>query len=143
MAQPIGILRKPDNKITESLTEAEKALGVDLKLTDEGDLEINNLNDFKLVAGGQNAAQAAILKLFIEPGGLLYHPAIGTDLQIGEKTTNAFELQTQIIRSLSQDPRFENVNATVTVDGNTIFVDARITLTGTGVEVPLQFAVVR
>lgn len=143
MAQPVGILRKPSNKVTENLTESEKALGVDLKLTSEGDLEINNLNDFKLVAGGQNAAQAAILKLFIEPGGLLYHPQIGTDLQIGEKTTNAFELQTQVIRSLSQDPRFENVNAVITVEGNTIFVDVRITLTGTGIEVPLQFAVTR
>lgn len=143
MATPIGILRKPDNNITEGLTEAEKSLGVDLKLTSEGDLELNNLNDFKLVSGGQNAGQAAILKLFIEPGGLLYHPQIGTNLQIGEKTTNAFELQTQIIRSLSQDPRFENVSATVSIDGGTIFVDLRITLSGSGVEVPLQFAVVR
>lgn len=142
MATPIGILRKPDNKITESLSEAEKSLGVDLKLTTEGDLELNNLNDFKLIAGGQNAAQAAILKLFIEPGGLLYHPQIGTNLQIGEKTTNAFELQAQIIRSLSQDPRFENVAATVSIDGSTIFVDLRITLSGSGVEVPLQFSVV-
>lgn len=143
MAQPIGILRKPDSNITKSLTEAEKALGVDIKLTPDGDLELSNLNDFKLIAGGQNAAQAAILKLFIEPGGLLYHPEIGTDLQIGEKTVNAFEIQAQVIRSLSQDPRFENVNAQVTIDGNTIFLDIRITLTGTGVEVPLQFSVTR
>ena len=143
MAQPVGILRKPESNISKGLTEAEKALGIDLKLTPDGDLELSNLNDFKLLAGGQNAAQAAILKLFIEPGGLLFHPEIGTDLQIGEKTVSAFELQAQVIRSLSQDPRFENVSAQVTVDGNTIFLDIRITLTGTGIEVPLQFSVAR
>lgn len=136
-------LRKPDSKITRELSEVEKQVGVDLKLTKDGDLEISNLSDFKLVAGGENAAQAVLLKLFIEPGGLLYHPEIGTNLQIGEKVTSASEIQLQIIRSLSKDSRFENVRASVQVDGNTVFVDLNVTLAGTGQEVPLKFAVVR
>lgn len=139
----MGILRKPDNNITADLTEAEKNLGVDLKLTKDYDLELSNLGDFKLIAGGANAAQAALLKLFIEPGGLLFHPEIGTDLQIGEKTRGAFDIQTQVLRSLSTDPRFENVSAVVQVEGNTVFVDVRITLAESGIEVPLQFAVTR
>lgn len=136
-------LRKPESKITRNLTEVEKQVGVDLKLTPDNDLELTNTNDFSLIAGGRNAAQAVKIKLFVEPGGILYHPEIGTDLNIGEKTTSAFEIQTQIIRSISKDPRFENVQATVQVVGNTIFVDCRVTLTNTGQQVPFQFTVVR
>ena len=138
-----GILRKPDSKITKDLTEVEKQLGVDLKLTQDGDLELSNLNDFKLTAGVQNAAQAVYLKLFIEPGGLLYHPEIGTDLQIGEKTSNALDIQAQIIRSLVKDTRFSDVRASVQIVDQTIFVDLFVTIANTGQEVPLKFAVVR
>lgn len=136
-------LRKPENKVTSKLTEVEKQFGVDLKLTPDNDLELTNTNDFALIAGGKNAGQAVKIRVFVEPGGVLYHPEIGTDLQIGEKVTNAFEIQTQIIRSLSKDPRFEDVQAVVQVRGNTIFVDARVTLANTGQQVPLKFVVTR
>lgn len=135
------IIRGKEYPITSHLTEGEKQLGIDLKINKDGDLELNNLGDFRLLAGGSNAAQAARIKLEVEPGGLVYHPSIGTDLQIGEKTKNAFALKTQIIKSLSQDPRFENVEAKVQVDGDTVFVDIRIGLKNTGIQVPLQFVV--
>jgi hypothetical protein len=137
-----NLIRNKEYNITKDLSESEKTLGVDLKLSPEGDLEMSNLKDFKLVAGGQNAAQAVRLKLEIEPGGLVYHPEIGTDLRIGEKTSNAFEIKMQILSSLSSDERFENVAANVTVLGGTILVDLRVTLKSTGIEVPLQFSVV-
>lgn len=138
-----GVINKPLSKININLSEVERQLGVDLKLTPEGDLELNNLNDFKLISGVANAAQAIVLKLFTEPGGLTYHPEIGTDLKIGEKTVSVLDIQTQIIRSLSQDQRFTNVRATVTIDGQTIFVDIKLILINTGEEVPLKFAVKR
>lgn len=138
-----GVINKPNSKITRELSEVERQLGIDLKLTLEGDLELSNLNDFKLISGGANAAQAVVLKLFTEPGGLVYHPEIGTDLRIGEKTVSVLDIQTQIIRSLSQDPRFSNIRANVTIDGQTVFVDIKLTLINTGDEVPLKFAVQR
>ena len=76
------ILRGKDSFITKNLTELERNLGVDLKLTSDGDLELSNLNDIKLIAGAENAAQAVFIKLNVEPGSLLYHPEIGTDLQV-------------------------------------------------------------
>lgn len=136
------IIRGREFAITKNLTEAEKQLGVDLKLNKDGDLELNNLNDFKLIAGGANAAQAATIKLNIEPGGLVYHPGIGTDLRIGDKTKDAFLIKTQVIKSLSQDPRFENVDAKVQVNGDAIFVTVRLTIANTGIEVPFQFVAV-
>lgn len=135
------IIRSVDSVIVQNLSEAEKQLGVDLKLNEDNDLELNNLNDIKLVAGGANAAQAVKVRLGIEPGGLLFHPEIGTDLLIGEKTKNAFFLKTQIIRSLTKDVRFSNIDCNVTVSGDVVVVDLRVTLKNTGIEVPLQFAV--
>lgn len=137
------VIRKPLTVVTKDLTEAERKLGVDLKLTKDNDLELSNLGDLRLSSGGANAAQAIKIKLFTEVGSILLHPEIGTNLQIGEKTKNAFEIQTQIIRSLSRDERFEDVNATVVVEGNTVFVDLKVTLSDTGIEVPLRFAVQR
>jgi hypothetical protein len=138
-----NLIRNKEYNITKDLSEAEKNLGVDLKLSQDGDLEISNLKDLKLVAGGQNAAQAVRLKLEIEPGGLIYHPEIGTNLRIGEKSASAFEIKMQILNSLSSDPRFEKVFVNVSIFGGTVIVDMRVTLSNTGIEVPLQFAVTR
>lgn len=135
------ILRTPDNALTQNLSELEKSLGVDLKLNQDGDLELNNINDLTLVAGVQNAAQAVYLKLSVEPGGLVYHPEIGTVLQVGEKTKNALEIKAQILKSLAKDPRFDSVDAKVQVLGDVILVDLRVILANTGIEVPLTFAV--
>lgn len=134
------ILRGPESVITKDMSELEKSLGVDLKINKDGDLELNNLNDIKLVAGAPNAAQAIFLKLNIEPGGLLYHPEIGTNLQVGEKTKSAFSIKTQILRSLSKDERFDNIDASVSILGDVVLVDLRVSLANTGIEVPLQFA---
>lgn len=133
------IIDNIDSIVTKTLSEVERRLGVDLKLTADGDLEFNNLNDVKLIAGGANAAQAIRIKLEVEPGGLLFHPNIGTDLQVGEKTKDAFQIKVQILRSLSQDPRFDNVDANVTILGNTVFVDLLVSISGNNVTIPLQF----
>lgn len=123
------------------MSELEKSLGVDLKINQDGDLELDNLNDLKLIAGPSNAAQAVFIRLNIEPGGLVYHPELGTNLQIGSKTKDAFSIKTQILRSLTSDERFDNINVTVQVIDNVVLVDLRVTLANTGIEVPLRFAV--
>ena len=137
----MAILRGPENALTKNLSELEKSLGVDLKINQDGDLEMNNLNDLKLVIGAANAAQAVFIKLNVEPGGLVYHPELGTSLQIGNKTKNAFEIKAQILQSLTKDDRFDNVDVTVQVQGDIILVNLRVTLANTGLEVPLAFAV--
>ncbi len=134
------ILRGPDSVLTRNLTELEKNLGVDLKINKNGDLELNNLNDLKLVAGVENAAQAVFIKLNVEPASLLYHPQIGTDLQVGSKVKDAFLIKTQILRSLSQDERFDNIDALVRILGDVVVVDLRVGIANTGIQVPLQFA---
>lgn len=134
------ILRGPDSPITRNLSELEKNLGVDLKINKDGDLELNNLNDIKLVAGVQNAAQAIFIRLSLEPGSLLYHPEIGTDLQVGGKTKDAFKLKIQVLKSITSDARFDSVDATVKVLGDVVLTDLKVSLANTGISVPLQFA---
>ncbi len=134
-----GTIRGAEFPITASLTEAEKQLGVDLQLTKNNDLDLDNLQDFKLTSGGANLGQAVKIRLGIEPRGLQYHPNIGTDLQIGEKVKSAFLIKTQILRSLSSDPRLESVDVNVTVLGSIVIIDIRIEPKNTGVEVPLKF----
>jgi len=130
-----------DSEITRNLSQTEKDLGVDLKLTNTGDLELNNVDDFVLIAGGANAAQAIKIQLAIEPGSLLYHPSLGTGLAVGSKVIDAFEIKTQILRSLSKDVRFEDVNAKVIVDGSAVLIDMVVRIKNTDQQVPLQFAV--
>jgi len=134
------ILRGKDSFITKNLTELERNLGVDLKLTSDGDLELSNLNDIKLIAGAENAAQAVFIKLNVEPGSLLYHPEIGTDLQVGQKTKDAFMIKTQILRSISQDSRFDDVDSVVQVLGDVVLVDLKVSIANTGIGIPFQFS---
>lgn len=135
------ILKGKETVLSKALSEAEKQMGVDLKINKDGDLELDNRSDFKLIAGVKNAAQAVYLRLTIEPGGLLYHPQIGTNLQIGEKTKDAFTIKTQILASLLSDPRFENVETSVRIEGDVVFVDLFVKLLRTDLTVPFQFNV--
>ena len=133
------ILRGPETPISKTLTETEKQLGIDLRVNKDGDLVLNNLDDFELIAGGANAAQAVRLRLQIEPGGLVYHPSIGTDLQIGSKSKDAFLLKTQIIKSIIQDERFEDVRVSVRINGGVVFVTMFVKIVNTGLQIPLEF----
>lgn len=133
------IISNVDSNITKNLSQAEKELGVDLKLTKDGDLEISNLKDFKLVAGGANAAQAIFINLGLEPKSLLQHPELGVSLGIGDKNKSAFEIKTQILRSLRKNPKFAEVEVNVTILGNTVVNEIRVRLINTDVTIPLKF----
>lgn len=139
----MAVIRGRETYISRRLSETEKSLGVDLKLTKDGDLSLSNNGDVELVAGAENAAQALYLKLNLQRGGLVYHPEIGTNLQIGEKLTNPLEIKLQIIQSISTDKRFRNPKVNVTIIGGTVIIDMSVTLRETGKRVPLKFSVVR
>ena len=138
----MSVIKNKQYNITKGLSQTEKDMGVDLELNADGDIKMSNLKDFKLVAGVNNAAQALRLKLEVEKGSLPYHPGIGTDLQIGEKTKNAFALKLSILNSILQDPRFVNARVNVTVNGSFYLLDIFVTLKNSDQEVPLQLALV-
>ena len=138
----MSVTQNKQYNITKGMSQTEKDMGVDLELNADGDLKMSNLKDLKLVAGVNNAAQALSLKLNIEKGSLPYHPSIGTQLQIGEKTKDAFQIKTTVLNSILQDPRFASARVNVTVQGGIYILDIFVRLKNTDSEVPLQLALV-
>jgi len=97
---------------TRNLSELDKFLGIDLRLNlDSHDLMITNSNDYSLVSGSENAAQALFIKLGLEKGSLKRYPEIGLGLQVGTKsrTRMAASFRTEIARSVLTDPRFVDI----------------------------------
>jgi hypothetical protein len=138
----MGVLRNKQYNITKGLSQTEKDLGVDLKINLDGDLEMSNLKDLKLSAGASNAAQALRIKLEVEKGSIPLHPSIGTNLQIGEKTKDAFVIKTTILNSILLDPRFSSARVNVSVIGSTYVIDLFVQLRNTDLEIPVQLALV-
>jgi hypothetical protein len=138
----MGVLRNKQYNITKGLSQTEKDLGVDLKINADGDLEMSNLKDLKLTAGAENAAQALRIKLEVEQGSIPFHPGIGTNLQIGEKTKDAFAIKTSALNSILADSRFESARVNVSVSGGTYILDIFVRLRNTDLEVPVQLALV-
>lgn len=138
----MGVLRNKQYNITRGLSQTEKDLGVDLKINADGDAEMSNLKDLKLTAGAENAAQALRIKLEVEQGSIPFHPSIGTNLQIGEKTKDAFAIKTSALNSILSDSRFESARVNVSVSGGTYILDIFVRLRNTDLEVPVQLALV-
>lgn len=118
-----------DNVVTNGLSASERALAVDLKLTETGDIDVTPSGDLNLSFGADNAAQAIVLKLLFEPGSLKKHPEIGSVLRLGGKIPNLAGIRSQIATSLLQDERIQDVkninirqqNSTVEINFDVIF----------------------
>jgi hypothetical protein len=139
-----GVKRNKEFEITRFLTEAEKALGVDIRLDKNNDLAQSNTKDLDLIAGMENMSQAVLLKLFYEKGSLKRHLIIGTDLGIGEKTTtkNLNRLRDSIIGSYGTDLRIDNLPyISLRQEGNTTFVDLVIKLKDIDQPVPIPLKI--
>lgn len=124
---------------TENLSEVEKNLGVDLKITKDFDLELTNTGDLKLSVGAENAAQAIVLKLMLERGDLLKHPEIGVGVEPGKKFPGLSDIKTAVIQSLKQDPRFEDVkNLIITRENSELRMKFEVKVKNVDVPVPVD-----
>jgi hypothetical protein len=127
--------------INQGLSQAERALGIDIALTKDFDLSLTNLNDFQVVKGAQNAAQAIILKLFYERGDLLKHPEIGVGIKIGSKGDPLGEIKSQIISSLTADSRFESIkDLNLRREGDAMLVQFTAYVKNVDVPVPISLS---
>jgi hypothetical protein len=106
-----SVVKNVQYNITSSMQQAERDLGVDIRLTEEGDLAIASNRDLDLVAGVDNLVQAILIKILIERGSLKRHPQIGTNLQLGTKlrSKGLQALRREISDSLNSDNRVESV----------------------------------
>ena len=98
-----------ENSLTEGLSQVEKNLGVDLRVSDDFDLILSQSGDIEAVAAASNMAQAVILRLMYEKGDLLRNPELGVGLQVGSKIPSLEVIRDDIIRTLTQDTRIESI----------------------------------
>ena len=118
----LGTRRGKEYNVTAGLTEAEKALGVDIRLDKNFDIAFNNIGDFDIHAGMETFVQALVLRILTELRSLKRHPSYGTNTKVGSKirNDNLTQIRNNILTSLQSDVRTESVNyLRVTFDGGT------------------------
>lgn len=137
---------KGDWPISRNLGTLERSMGVDLKLTDDFDLDIDQANgDLDLIASIENLAQAIIVRIYMQKGSLITHPQIGTSLNIGEKTkATSLDLAVSEIRtSLTNDSRIDSVvYVDAKLESGTITIDMVLKIAGQDlpITIPLDLA---
>ena len=138
----VDIQEGAENVLTAGLTQVEKNLGVDLRINGETyDLILTNGGDLQAIAGAGNMAQAVLTRLRYEKGELLRHPEIGVGLVVGTKARDLNSIRDDIIRSLKQDPRIEDLeDFTVVRDGPSLRLRFRVRIKQVDQPIPLELA---
>jgi nucleoid-associated protein YgaU len=96
-------------KTTKNLSELEKSLGTDLKLSKNFDLSISNSGDLEVVSGVSNMAQAVLAKLGYEKGEVMRYPELGAGTVPGVKFPPIDSIKDGVTNTLLQDTRIEGV----------------------------------
>ena len=102
----------------------KNAYGVDLHLTEDGDLEFNKANDLSIVGGVDNALQAINIKLNSAVGSALKHTSLGLSAQAGVANTAIAEnyVKMHLRATVLQDPRVASVDNVVLRNRGSIVV---------------------
>ena len=131
-----------ENALTRGLSQVEKNLGVDLRINGETyDLILTNAGDLQAIAGAGNMAQAVLTRLRYEKGELLTNPQIGVGLVVGTKARDLNSIRDDIIRSLKQDPRIEDLeDFTVIREGPSLRLRFRVRIKQVDQPIPLELA---
>jgi hypothetical protein len=136
-----AIPRTRDIPATINLNRQQKAMGVDIRLTDSFDLALTNTGDFKLATALENAVQAVKLKIALEKGALNRHPEVGLGLKIGEREARSVsEIRTLLENAILGDRRFSDVpEINIAFDGPVATINLRVEVADGGDVVPLSF----
>ncbi len=125
-------------------TALNKLAKVDFLLTDQSDIAINSIGDFRFATGLTNLIQALKLKIRTQRGTLLKHLSYGVGLTHGISVADIEN--GEIIRSLNAmvaaDKRFEAIESiNIKLVGSTMAIDMVIRIAnGSGI-VPISFDV--
>lgn len=115
---------------------------VDFLLTDNFDIAINSVGDFRLAAGLANLTQALKMKIRTQKGTLLRHLDYGLGIQHGVSVAdieNGLLLQ-QLNTLVTEDPRFQTVSsATFRLSGSSLLIDMTVELANDNGVLPINF----
>ena len=135
-----SVATAPGYPITFGQDLYELKYGVDIKMTDSFDIDLDVTGDAKLISGQDNVGQALVLKLLYEKSSLKRHPSIGTSLGIGLRFSDVRSLISEVRRSLISDSRVDAILASEVVrEDNAVLINAMIRLTGS--DQPVAFPV--
>lgn len=135
-------LNAKENSSNSGLSELEKSLGTDLKITEDFDLSLGNNKDLQVVSGSNNISQAVALKLGYEKGELIRHPEIGVGIGVGKKFPPLTDIQENLVKTLLQDPRIESVtDLSIRRKGSALTMHFNIKIKQIDVPVPVQIRV--
>ena len=130
------------NFLEQGLNEVQKNLGIDLQLTPDFDLLLTNSADLALSIAEKNVAQAIVFKLALERGDLLDHPELGVGIVAGQKIQSAATIQSSLIQTMSQDPRFDHIsNVQVQIQGDTTNILFTVYIKNVDMPIPVTLKV--
>lgn len=135
---PVGA----DNRLTQGMTELEKSLGCDFRITKDYDLALTSSGDLDIVAGAPNIAQAILLKLAYEPGELMANPEVGAGIVPGVKFPSIDDLRDTLYNTLLQDPRISQVqDLSLIRDNSALYLSFTIIVKNVDIPVPVMLKV--
>ncbi len=139
----------PKTKAIPGIDEFDPLLqisGVDLLLTQTGDLAITPDGDCRLAYGLQNIIQTVKLALSTSYGSLIQHPQYGLQIELGESTADvtAQDVVKSAVALFEGDTTFTKVHsATVVKDGPSCTITIVVGVAGLSDLVPITFTVVK
>lgn len=119
--------------------------GIDLLLTQSGDLALTPDGDCKLAYGLQNIVQTVKLALTTPQGTLLHHPEYGIPILIGQSTAevSAKDIAKAISRMFTGDPTFSGVKGVeVNQVNGAVNVKVILDIVGSSSLVPISFSLI-
>lgn len=126
------------NKLTQNMSEMERSLGCDLKLSPDFDLVLTNAGDFELIAGADNMGQAVLLKLEYEPGEVILYPQLGAGIVPGKKFPTLTEVKDAVVNTLLQDNRIQRIeNLGIKRDGSALSLTFDLVIKTVDIPVPI------
>jgi hypothetical protein len=140
--QPADVDDRVYDIVNVPTTALNKLAKVDFLLTDQSDIAINSVGDFRLATGLTNLIQALKLKIRTQKGTLLKHLGYGVGLTHGVSVADIEN--GEIIKSLNAmvaaDSRFESIESiNINLNGSTMSVNMVIRIAnGSGI-VPITF----
>lgn len=129
-------------KTTRGLSEMERSLGTDLKMTSNFDLSISNSGDLEVVSGAQNMAQAVLLKLSYEKGEVMRYPELGANLRVGTKFPPIETIKDGLTNTLLQDTRIEGIeDLSIIRNGPAVYLTFSLKIKQIDIPVPVRIKV--
>lgn len=135
--------------IVPALTSVDPLTGmskVDILLTDDGDIAVNNYGDFRFAYGMTNIVQALRIKFGSIAGSIILHPEFGLGIKPGtiNGSINAQQIYSSINSQLKQDSRFAGVGSLqVILNGPILTINLGVILANKQGVFPITFQVTK